>query len=82
LRRIEYKDSVRREQRRIDRVVARRIIARVEQELTSDDFVPELLHGPYSGLYKLRVGDYRVIYTFVADAILVVHIIHRREAYR
>jgi mRNA interferase RelE/StbE len=82
LRRIEYKDSVRREQRRIDRVVARRIIAKVEQELTSDDLVPEPLHGPYSGLYKLRVGDYRVIYTFAADAILVVHIIHRSDAYR
>jgi mRNA interferase RelE/StbE len=73
---------VRREQRRIDRVVAKRIIARIEQELSSDDLTPEPLHGPYSGLYKLRVGDYRVIYTFSADAILVVHIIHRSDAYR
>jgi mRNA interferase RelE/StbE len=82
LRRIEYKDSVRRELRRIDRLVAKRIVAKVEQELTADDLAPAPLHGPYSGLYKLRVGDYRVIYTFVADAILVVHIIHRSDAYR
>ncbi len=82
MRRIEYKDSVRREQRRLDRTVAKRIIARIEQELTSDDLVPTPLRGPYSGLYKLRIGDYRVIYALSADAVLVVHIVHRREAYR
>jgi mRNA interferase RelE/StbE len=82
LRRIEYKDSVRREQGRIDRAVARRIIAKIEQELTEEDLVPAPLHGPYAGLYKLRVGDYRVIYTISADAILVVHVVHRSDAYR
>lgn len=82
MRKIEYKDSVRREQRRIDRIVAKRILAKIEQELTADDLVPEPLHGPYGGLYKLRVGDYRVIYTFSANAILVVHIVHRSDAYR
>jgi mRNA-degrading endonuclease RelE of RelBE toxin-antitoxin system len=82
LRKIEYKDSVRREQRRIDRIVAKRILAKIEQELTADDLVPEPLHGPYGGLYKLRVGAYRVIYTFSANAILVVHIVHRSDAYR
>jgi len=82
LRKIEYKDSVRREQRRIDRTVAKRIIAKIEAELTSDDLVPEPLHGPYSGIYKLRVGDYRILYTFSANGILVVHIVHRSDAYR
>jgi len=62
--------------------VAKRILAKIEQELTADDLVPEPLHGPYSGLYKLRVGDYRVIYTVSTDSILVIHIAHRSDAYR
>jgi mRNA interferase RelE/StbE len=82
LRRIDYKDSVRREQRRLDRAVAKRVLDGIEQELASDDLVPIPLHGPYSGLYKLRVGDYRVIYALSADAVLVLHIAHRRDIYR
>lgn len=82
MRRIDYKDSVRREQRRLDRSVAKRIIARIEHELASDDLVPVPLRGPYTGLYKLRVGDYRVIYALSVDAVLVVHIAHRSDVYR
>ena len=36
------------------------------------------------GLYRIRIGDYRIIYE-IRDAVLVVIIIrarHRREAYR
>jgi len=33
-------------------------------------------------LYKLRVGDYRVIYAMSADSVLIVRIAHRREVYR
>ena len=82
MRRIEYKASVRRECRRLDRHLARRIIDRIEEELASDNLVPIPLHGPYAGLYKLRVGDYRVIYALSADAVLVLHIAHRRDVYR
>lgn len=78
MRKIEYKESVRREQHRLDRTVAKRIRTKIEAELTSDDLVPEPLHGPYSGIYKLRVGDY----PFSANGILVLHIVHRSDAYR
>gem|GEM_PF-5575098 len=61
--------------------MAKRIRAKIEAELNSEDLVPEPLHGPYSGIYKLRVGDYRVLYPFSANAILVVHIVHRSDAY-
>lgn len=35
-------------------------------------------------LYRVRVGDYRIIYTIQDDQllVLVVTIAHRREAYR
>jgi mRNA interferase RelE/StbE len=39
--------------------------------------------GP-EGFYRIRVGDYRVIYTVEDDRliVLVVRIAHRREVYR
>lgn len=42
------------------------------------------LHGRQHGLYRLRVGDYRIVYQ-VRDEVLLVLIVrvrHRREVYR
>ncbi|WP_327677488.1 type II toxin-antitoxin system RelE family toxin [Kitasatospora sp. NBC_00458] len=38
----------------------------------------------YDGLYRLRVGDYRVVYEVQDDVmvILVVHVGNRRDVYR
>ncbi|HXH94148.1 MAG TPA: type II toxin-antitoxin system RelE/ParE family toxin [Thermoanaerobaculia bacterium] len=82
MRKIEYKASVDRDLRRLDRQVATRIIDKIEQELTSADLRPNPLAGPFEGLYKFRVGDYRVIYSLSADIVLVVRVAHRREVYR
>ena len=48
------------------------------------DIRPEALSGNLVGLYKLRVGDYRVIYEIVRkEKTIVIHAIgHRREIYR
>ena len=36
-----------------------------------------------SGLYRLRVGDYRIVFQLPgADALHVVRVRHRRDAYR
>jgi mRNA interferase RelE/StbE len=82
LRKIEYKSSVDRDLRRLDRQVASRVIDRVEDALGASDLRPIPLSGPFEGLYKVRVGDYRVIYTLAAERVLVVRIAHRREVYR
>ena len=82
MRRIEYKESVYRELRRLDRQAATRIIDKIERELVSSDLRPVPLSGSFEGLYKLRVGDYRVIYAISADSVLIVRIAHRREVYR
>jgi addiction module toxin, RelE/StbE family len=82
LRKIEYKASVDRDLRRLDRQVAARIIDKIEQELTSADLRPIPLSGSFEGLYKFRVGDYRVVYALSEGSILVIRVAHRREAYR
>ncbi len=48
----------------LDQIIARRIIEKVAWfEENYDDVVPERLHRELKGLYKLRVGDYRVVYS-------------------
>ena len=45
---------------------------------------PEALTGRWQGVFKLRVGDYRVLYTYdQAKPEIVVHFVkHRREVYK
>jgi mRNA interferase RelE/StbE len=69
---------------RLDKPIAQRILTKIRwlaenfQALT-----PEPLTGQWQGVYKLRVGDYRVLYTFDnAKNSMTVHFVrHRREVY-
>lgn len=52
----------------------------------TDHFIelrPTALTGDLSGLFKLRVGDYRVLYSFseTTETITVHRIGHRKEIY-
>ena len=67
----------------IDSVIAQRIVAKMKWlEDNFEDIVPEKLHRNLKGLYKLRVGDYRVIYTTDGDLIVIQAVGHRRDIYR
>jgi len=71
--------------RRLDRSVARRIISRIQWLAEHfDNLKPEPLTGTLSGFFKLRAGDYRIIYKVRKDENLIVvyRIGHRREVYK
>ena len=48
-----------------------------------NDVSPQALTADLSGLFKLRIGDYRVIYSFDVEAqIMTIHKVgHRRDVY-
>lgn len=48
-----------------------------------DDLAPQALSADLSGLFKLRVGDYRIIYSFDTDNqwITIHKVGHRRDVY-
>ena len=68
---------------RIDFVIAKGIAAKVTWLVENfADIVPEKLHRDLAGLYKLRVGDYRVEYSVRGDLIVIEAVGHRRDIYR
>ena len=84
---IEFLPAAAKELRKLDRSVAARIVATVEQRIaTLDDprAIGTALVGELAGLWRWRIGDYRVIAQVDDDrvTILVVRIAHRREVYR
>lgn len=60
---------------RLDRTTARRIVTRIQWLAEHlDETNPELLTGTLSGFFKLRAGDYRVIYkVFKTENLIVIH---------
>jgi mRNA interferase RelE/StbE len=80
--RIDYKASVEGDLRRLDRGVASRIIGKIEKTLDWDSPPGKPLTGEFEGLFRLRVGDYRVIYLPTRDGYLILRIAHRKDAYR
>ncbi len=82
--RIEYLESVVADDiPRLSSTVQRRIKQAIETKLSSHpmEFGKPLRYS-LKGARRLRVGDYRVIYTIEpSDVILIVKIGHRREVY-
>ena len=68
--------------RRLDAPVADRVIEKIRWLAENADTVRvERLSGPWQGVCKLRVGDYRVIYTRDSAARrIVVHFVRHRNA--
>lgn len=78
---VEYKASVERDLRRIDKKDVDRILNKIEKVLSENPNKGEPLKGEYRGLYKLRVGDYRAIYSKTKEGVLILRIRHRGKAY-
>ena len=79
---VSYKSSVEHDLKKLDKPVAGRLLAQLERALSAEPNAGEPLHGEFRGLFKYRVGDYRVIYAKIPDGVLVLRIRHRRESYR
>ena len=70
---------------RIHQSVAQRILTKIRWLSENyESITPESLTGQWEGVLKLRVGDYRVLYTYDSgESTITVHVIrHRREVYR
>ena len=80
-RKIVYKSSIKHDLKNLDRNRAGELIQKIKEKLESDPNSGEPLHGEFNGLYRLRIGEYRVIYTKINDTILVLRIRYRSKVY-
>ena len=84
---IEYTDTARTQLRRLDRETARRIVDYMDQRVSALEnprALGQALSGPLGGLWRYRVGDYRVICDIQDRAlrVLVVRVGRRDTVYR
>ena len=80
---ISYKKSVGKDLNRLDKTEVVKILDSLEEKLSDNpQSVDKLLTGEFKGLYRLRVGNYRAIYSVREDDVLVLRIAHRRDSYR
>ena len=78
---ITYKKSVEKDLVNLGKAEARRVIDKVEKDLATRADTYPVLKGPFSGLRKLRVGDYRVVFAILGQQVLVLRIGHRSAIY-
>ena len=81
---VEFRPQAAQEFEGLDETVASRVLKKLRWLAGNFDSIkPEPLAGPLAGLFKLRVGDYRVIYQPEREkkALIVLMLGHRREIF-
>lgn len=79
---VEFKAHALKELEELDPVIGKRIVEKIswlEQNFTA--VTPQRLHYGFRELYKLRIGDYRAVYSIKGDIITIEKVRHRREVY-
>jgi mRNA interferase RelE/StbE len=66
----------------IDSSIKKRIFTTIESRLTTEpQQYGKPLRKPLSGYWKLRIGDYRVVYKIVKKEVWILAILHREKIY-
>lgn len=81
---VEYELEAFADLEKLTQVVRQRVINKINWLAGNfDQITPQSLTADLSGFFKLRVGDYRVIYEFNREerVIFIDRIRHRREVY-
>lgn len=84
--RIEIDKDVQRSMKKLDKQIAKRIVAKLHEisQLEDPRSMGKALTGNLAGVWRYRVGDYRILCD-INDGrlvILVVDVAHRREVYK
>ena len=59
-----------------------RIIHAIERRLSAEPMQYGMpLRHRFKGCWKLRVGDYRIVYRLIQDVVLIVAVRHRKNVY-
>ncbi|MCF6244056.1 MAG: type II toxin-antitoxin system RelE/ParE family toxin [Sulfurovum sp.] len=69
--------------KKIDKTWQKRILTKMKTTLSDDPYSGKKLVGNLSAFWRIRVGDYRVIYSIEEEIVTVevIKIKHRKEVY-
>ena len=80
---IEWSEGATTDLEKLDKSIARRILRRLAWlSKNFQSIVPEPLIGELKGTFKLRIGDWRAIYTMEGKKIVIQFVGHRSEIYK
>ena len=82
MKRIVWTGPAKADVRRIDRATALRLLAALDRFARTGEGDVKHLQDIEPPEFRLRVGDYRLFFVNIADALEVRRVLHRREAYR
>jgi len=78
---ILLKSSVRSDLKGIDKAKFGQIFGKALQILMKRPESGKALSGNFSGYYRLRIGDYRIIYIIRDQTVIIARIGHRSDVY-
>lgn len=81
---IKYRSSVKKELRKLSKIDRAAVIDRIEKLKNNPKPVGSAKLKGSTNLYRIRQGDYRVIYKIENDVlvIIIIRIGHRRDIYK
>lgn len=83
MHKVEWEKEALDDLQKIDRPIVKRILKKISWlSHHFDNITPESLSGDMSGQFKLRVGDWRVVYIIESDTIVIKAVGHRREIHK
>ena len=77
---IEWKEHALQDVEKLESSIARRIIKKVD-ELSENPFSKDIKKLKGNNDFRLRVGDYRIIFFIEKDSIQILKVGHRKNIY-
>ena len=79
---IEYDPKALKQLQKMDKSIASKILDGIE-EFASNPVLTKIkkLKTPFDGAYRLRIGDYRVVFYQENSLMLISRVAHRKEVY-
>ena len=79
---IQYDPKAIKQLKKLDKVIASNVLDGIE-EYFNNPIITKIkkLKTPFDGAYRLRIGDYRVVFYQKDDLVLISKIAHRKQVY-
>jgi mRNA interferase RelE/StbE len=82
--RIDIAKSASKQISSLETVVQKRLGKKIQELSEAKNIVTlaKMLSGDLQGVYRVRIGDYRVLFEVYKETLTILSVKHRKEAYR